>query len=419
MRFLPEIETRLAKLKGELKEPTVQIDAGDPEDPTEEDASTAGKVTEDSASVPGSSDQTPDEAKTKLKRADTELDADRRDLLMARYNHLECLYQFIQDELREEIEVRRRIADGTLRSIRFEDLWHLVEPGDIIFSKDHGRDQLYKVYFVTGGQALKRTRNREEITEINSIRDKLRYWIPPEQREEDDEETVEKMLREEGSGIGTWSPFKVDCYMMAFDGEYCGPIDVCKKIRPYVGEREITSLPMYPLRFHPKHDALVREMETRGRKFLFAGGHKSYDGRTLAMKRDESRVEIQSDVYVDFDAYYQDFPVKKPSLGKLLRSKQNYAEVEEFCAPGISVYRSLSGHEVDSKLSDDFLTVNRIHLERFKPEEDEISPDHLCLMPHYVIGYAFQLRKWCTYIPLLRLAGLLAAFLTTLTPQTI
>jgi len=116
------------------------------------------------------------------------------------------------------------------------------------------------------------------------------------------------------------------------------------------------------------------------------------------MKRDESRVEIQSDVYIDFDAFYQNNPLKKPTIGRMLRSKHNLAEHEEVFSPDrFTRYaeRHLNGHEIDTKLSNDFLTANRISLERFKPHEGDISKEILPLMPHYVIGYAFQVRQWC------------------------
>lgn len=119
------------------------------------------------------------------------------------------------------------------------------------------------------------------------------------------------------------------------------------------------------------------------------------------MKRDESRVEIQSDVYVDFDAYYQNEPLKKPTVGRMLRSKQNFAEQQEIFTTELLPSRILTGHEVDTKLSNDFLTINRASLERFKPHEGEVSHETLLLMPHYVIGYAFQLRQWCKFLTLL------------------
>jgi hypothetical protein len=198
-------------------------------------------------------------------------DADREQLAIARYTHMKILHDFIGDNLRDVLDLRSRIDEGKQESLRFEDLWHLFRTGDIVYSTEKGHDQLYRVFFITGGQSLKRSRNRDEINEVSLVRDKIRYFIPPEMQEEDEEETIDKMLREEGSGIGTVTPFRVDCYIMGFDGEHCGPVTLTKKIRTYVGDREITSLPIYPLRFHPKKDELLKNMEMRGRKFLFAG----------------------------------------------------------------------------------------------------------------------------------------------------
>jgi hypothetical protein len=171
-------------------------------------------------------------------------ESERRDRVEARYTHLKCLHDFITSELGDLLELRRNIADGKQEYIEFEDLWHLYKPGDVIYSNDNGHHQLYKVYFVTGGQSLKRTRTTQEATTINNMRQRLWEWVPPELREDGEDETLEKLFREESSGIGTWTAFKVDGYSMAFDGEYCGPIDVSKKIQPYGMRREITSLPM-------------------------------------------------------------------------------------------------------------------------------------------------------------------------------
>ena len=395
-----------------MEDAKAKVPASEPENSRENQSTTPDDKAEKESLQSNKGTNPPDVIEIIDKGGRVDTDADRADLAEARYTHLKVLVDFIKEELAEVIILREKIADGTQDKIRFEDLWHLFKPGDIIYSKENDYDQLFKVFFVTGGQSLKRSRTRDEANEISNIREKvsMRYFIPPELQDEDDEESIEKMLREEGSGIGTWTPFKVDCYVFGFDGESCGPVAMCKKIRAYVGDREISDLPMYPLRFHPKKDELLRRMQERGSKFLFAGGHKSYDGRTLAMKRHESKVEISSDVYIDFDAYYQFMPVRKPTVGRMLRSKQNAAEEEELFAPGSAAYRSLSGHEVDTKLSDTFLTNYRSSLERFKPEEDEVSLETLSLMPHYVVGYAFQVRQWCKYTCFIILADCTTAY---------
>jgi hypothetical protein len=404
--FYPAIRERMAKLKQDMEDAKAKLLADTPMPSPEKPPSASGDTLELSSAR---STKDPEPVKTPkmdvnknpeidYKGEPIDSDADRADLAEARYTHVKVLVDFIQEELADVLDLRSRISSGTQETIRFEDLWHLFTPGDIIYYKENDYEQLYKVFSVTGGQSLKRARTREEAYEISDARMRvgLRNRYLPD-KDEDEEESIEKMLREEGSGIGIWTPFRVDCYCMGYDGMHVGPIALCKKIRPYVGERKITTLPMYPLCFHPKNSEFLRTMQERGRKFLFAGGHKSYDGRTVAMKRYESRVDLQSDVYVDFDAYYQSNPGRKPTVGPLLRTKQNAAEEEESIAPGRVNFRSLSGHEVDTKLSDTFLTKYRSSLERFKPEEDEVSLEMLALMPHYVVGYAFQVRQWCKY----------------------
>ncbi|KAH5346816.1 hypothetical protein HBI48_189150 [Parastagonospora nodorum] len=323
-----------------------------------------------------------------------DLATDAKDLASTQYQHLTILHDFVKEELGDVLSTRSKITDGTLQQIHFEDLWHLFEPGDMVYSTaENGSPRLYKVYFTSGGQSLKRARTSVEVTEIDHIRDKVRYWQPAVGQGVSEEEAVDKMLREEGSGIGTWTPFKVDCYSMLSDGERCGPIEKCQKIWPYEGSKEVTALAMYPLRFHPKKDELLRDMVERGRRYLFNGGHKSYEGKTIALTREDSELEIQSDVYVDSYAYNQDNPLTKPILGRLLRSKQNPAEVEETSRNTIWVQ---SGNEIDAKFSDDFMTLNRLSLEPFVPNEANVSSEMLALMPHCIEGYAFQLRKWFT-----------------------
>jgi hypothetical protein len=308
--------------------------------------------------------------------------ADQRDMTRAQYLQLQCFYEFVEKQLRNEIELRERVTMGTLK-IRFQDLWHLYQMGDMVYSQSHSRDQLYKVFAITGGEIPKRKLEHREII--------------PTILHADYEETVdlheEVLEKEQYSGTGVWSTLKIDCYKMAFDGVHCGPVDVLKRIRPYTGERDITSLPVFPVQFHPERDLMMRKVEERGKKLLFEGGHKSYNGSNVALELEDRRERIGSDVYIDFDTYFQDFPIRKPHFGRFFRSKQNPAEVEEVW-PGMTYNRFLSGHEVDAKRYEDFMATNRTSLERFKPDESSISLEHLALLPPWVFGYIFQTRRW-------------------------
>ncbi|ORY18242.1 hypothetical protein BCR34DRAFT_596465 [Clohesyomyces aquaticus] len=396
LRFFPAIESRLLQLQGELKDldasKTEKVDAMQANNKDSEGGTTGGSLQE---SI--SNQEHRKQLNSRGEAGRETADAATRKSLVMRYEHLKCLQDFIKNELHDILMLREKIRDGTLKTIQFEDLWHMFEPGELIWSTDNGHDQIYKVYSTTGGQIQRRSRTRFELQELEHIKNRATYWREPPKTNDEEQEIIEQLTREEASGIGTWTSYKVDCYTMEFNGEHFGPVEACKKIRHYVGERQITTLPMFPVRFHPQANDLLRRMELRGKRFITSAGHKSYEGRTLAFRREEGRVEIQSDVYIDFDAYYQDYPTRTPKIGQLLRSKQDLAETDEAVVPGDEKFRSLSGHEVDLKLADDFMATNRLRLERFKLAHDtEICVEDLYLMPYYVVGYAFQVRKWFT-----------------------
>ncbi|KAI9659890.1 MAG: hypothetical protein M1821_001242 [Bathelium mastoideum] len=385
VRFLPSIRSRLNELKRELQTKTDQ-QAGNPQLSSD---SKVQNIMEEakSCSTKQREDGVNDDTKSSVEQ---DLPAPSSDpefgLLSVRISHIQCLCDFIQEELCETIELRAKIANGTLHNISFENLWHLVEPGDIIVSKNHGYDQLYKVYSVTGGQIRRRPRTSDELRELE--RQKQNILLPTPLNPFEDGYDFDY----EGSSPGTWTPFRVDCYMLAYNGVHIRPVEECKKIKRYVGERRISELPLYPVRFHPEKEELLQKMEERGKKFLACSGHKSYEGMTLGMSRDESREEIESDVYIDFVEYDRIHQKRNYSVGRLLRSTQDLSEVQEHFAGHDMLY--LSGHEVDQRLADDFMAANHTLLERVEVKEFDNSPDNLRLMPHTVVGYAFKLRQW-------------------------
>jgi hypothetical protein len=318
---------------------------------------------------------------------------DQMKKLQTRIGHLRLLSDLVQSECKDLIELRARIADGTLKEIAFDDLWYLFEPGDLIYGKDLGREQLYRVYAVTGAAMKLRNYTYSEMSDLQYARDRRTgYRNRPVSS---DEEDSDKPLREDASGHGTWTPLKVDCYTMAYDGTRFGPKEGCKKIKHYVGKREITKLRMFPIRFHPDKERILNDMAARGTKFLklSTAGHRSYEGLTVALKRSIAREEIESDVYVDFDAYYQKNPTNKPLIGRLLRSLVDITETSEQI-PG-SKFRTLSGREVDDRSAQEYLAPKRTFLEPLEVSEIEKMPELIQLLPHYVVGYAFRSRQWC------------------------
>lgn len=56
-------------------------------------------------------------------------DYDNSDLLA----YLRAVIEFLDVDLKPTFELRRRIKEGTATHIEYQDLWHLFNPGDLIF----------------------------------------------------------------------------------------------------------------------------------------------------------------------------------------------------------------------------------------------------------------------------------------------
>ncbi|KAH8889089.1 P-loop containing nucleoside triphosphate hydrolase protein [Thozetella sp. PMI_491] len=297
--------------------------------------------------------------------------------LLERIAHLQCLVNFIHDNLKGLIEMRAQITNGTLKSIAFDDLWHLFRPGDLVVTSEHGRERLNRVFFVTGG-LIQRKRKR-----MNDER------------------------RPQYHGLGTWTSFRIYTYQMEFDGNEVGMTVDIIGIEHYLGKKPIFDLKVYPVQLHAKEDNIVQRMEDRGRRFMASMGHQYYEGLTLPhlnldidddrkekyIKLFERREDLASEVFVDFEAYYQVFHPFKPGFTSLPAVPQDPFEgLEETSTPN-EVLRH-SGQEVDLKIAEDYMAQNRDLLRSYYPGQSEANSEHYRLLSHGVPGYSFRHRKW-------------------------
>lgn len=314
--------------------------------------------------------------------------------LSERVSHLKCLLDFIltEPDLQRILGLRAQVETGSLETIRFSDIWLLFRPGDLVVSRVSNHWQLRKVYSTTGGQVQKIARDKHELEYSESRGSGKSAWTGATQTVEEDR--TEKFLRESNFGIGSWTPLKVDCYTLAVVRDELRPIDGLWKIKPFEGEMRITDLPIYPVRFHPDTAGLLKRMEVRGLKFLMSPGHKSYQGpsakdpsakdRPAGLETTEQLRDIDGDVYVEFSK-------KLGGESTLVASRVEITESVEDVHDG---ERLLSGNEVDTKLSEEFTSQNRLKLDAITIEEAKGSKDCLRLLPWVVNAYIFRLRLW-------------------------
>jgi len=298
----------------------------------------------------------------------------------ARAAQLELLISFVETQLADWVQLRADISNGSLELISFDELWHLFKPGDLVISRnddddDSGRERLFKVYFVTGGQIRRKESTTQALLGGRSLTEQ-----------------------------GQWSSLDVFAYTMEFDGTQIGPKDHELSIEHYTGKKSITDLPVYPLRYHPKKD-LALYFEDRGRRVLSSVGHRFYEGLgTPFVGRDKKRMllgrpeDISGEVYIDFHEFsqatyrtYEFSEISQPSLDA-------NADIESIQgANGTDIKFRHIGHEVDVKLAQMFYSHNRKGLEPFVPSEEpeSMTPEIYQLFGHSVPAYVFRHRRWC------------------------
>jgi hypothetical protein len=86
--------------------------------------------------------------------------------------------------------------------------------------------------------------------------------------------------------------FVLECFFIHFDGHQYGPVNETFTISKFYGLRELESLPVVPLECDPKKDQILRDLLSRGRKFVKLSNpreaaHKKYCGLTLDTRQDQ------------------------------------------------------------------------------------------------------------------------------------
>ena len=172
------------------------------------------------------------------------------------------LRELLDKDLKPTFDLRKQIKEGTVRSIAFQDLWHLFSIGDEIVSNDsNGRYQIYRVLNVSGGRPF--LCNRFDVG--------MDAWDP--------------------TSSGRDLPkFEILSYFYDYDGKELGACQQLHTIKSYDGYKAITSLPCFPIIYSRNSKGLKARdfFVERGRRFIALTRekdvvHKRYNGRTLAM----------------------------------------------------------------------------------------------------------------------------------------
>lgn len=355
---------------------------------------------------------------------ETKKGAESKDLTdsVEAFRELRCLIDFIDDELKpvmEDFEAGRR------KKVWFSDLWYLFRPGDLLYTPlvnnavidvarsldDYGDDDL-SVTKKTGARFQEVWRIDATADGRPNLRERSRGRREREGRERDGRESMAEKVNKfllHGYHVDLNYMHAYETFMYKF------------RIEPFPGQRDISSLPFYPLKYLANADRLCSKWKTRGDAFreFHTFAHKYYIGRTLTSypNGDSPRHDdlpkhaenIDSHVVVHFrealtansrwQSHQDTDPPLLPTSAELeedyhtkywedTNCKEPYTSLED--------YIFFDGH-IDSALSaeqrsKDTLMGNR----RAKnlTEHSELSDEHLMLLPNRVFAFVLRNRKF-------------------------
>ncbi|KAJ6444611.1 ABC transporter [Purpureocillium lavendulum] len=318
--------------------------------------------------------------------------------------HLSCLLEFMDTYLSPR---RSYLNSFICDRIFFSDLWHLFRPGDVVISAD-GK-QAYRVIRVTP-PSRRGTHN----------------WSLYYERHKDDQE--EQKLRAK-------SDLVIECVYIHYDGRKLGPVVQTFRINRFGGERSVTSLAIYPLRFYVSASTRVerqsneseskklatealldqkrKQLIERGRTFVEVAGvkHMYYAGLAI-----DTRDEIESQVVIDFEEAFAARAENywRPEVTTLIGFADSMEEDEDKegceadCCWGENIHDDgYVEKERCKKFTDDLMAelganTHRLpsvaiyprSLEEAKTAANELKDEELLIMSHIVFGFVLRDRTW-------------------------
>ena len=320
-------------------------------------------------------DTPPDASSAKSKSEEKSEDQDASTSITALL-HLRCLMRFIDDEIKPKIE---HINSDSCRKILFHDLWHLFKPGSEVV--DHTEKQAYRVI-------------RVQIPR-HRVEDPWLRWHKRKRSASDSEDENEDE-----------APVKIHCAYIDFNGTQFGPVSDKFEILPYAGQKDIKSLPIYPLRL-AKDTQLRQTLIKRSKVLLDVAKFKPmyYMGFTL-----DTRDDIDSQVVIDFTEALAD--EKRKGWAPTIESLRTVPDEGFFdtCMAACCINQCIhEGEYIDSRLTEEFvkslipdkslrapslILSPRPLEETLIGSENQPTEDELIVMTHRVFGFVLRSRKW-------------------------
>jgi ATPase family associated with various cellular activities (AAA) len=229
---------------------------------------------------------------------------------------LRCYLNFVEEKLLPDYKRFQEANHSVRPKIRFDDLWYLFRPGDLIFVPPKTLKKSTERRIKSLGVPV------ENMSHESSMHQKIwRLHFGQTPWQEISPSVTEPLPTDS---------FEALCYYLDYDGSSYGGVQARFQIYYFEGEKDVRELDFYPLRFAQGGNELLREARNLGRMFseYVSQWHLSYNGWTFvtdpmgipildfenysAREARQKRPEhIEGNVIVDFREAFNSYPLYK------------------------------------------------------------------------------------------------------------
>lgn len=237
------------------------------------------------------------------------------------YLEIKCYVEFVRNKLLPIYHKFDQSTDSTRTKVRFAELWSLFRHNDLILeSRDSKVDQTNSS--TAHGRVIASQPSGRRLWRVYLVLNEDTSWVV------DSLDVVGGTLRRNREDDGIAEDFKVRAYRIDYDGNDYAAVQSEFSISPFDGEKDITKLNVYPIRFQRDSDNIINGLRDRGKRFqqLMEYQHRAieHEGWTLLHDPNGYRLAgpdptkkivseyIASDVIIDFEEAYQRHPMWKP-----------------------------------------------------------------------------------------------------------
>ncbi|KAK3399547.1 hypothetical protein B0T20DRAFT_505532 [Sordaria brevicollis] len=210
-------------------------------------------------------------------------------------------------------------------TVTFTDLWYLYREGDMVYSPVPTGKGWSSANVSTNSSSSDLEASYQTCWIVYAV-------ITPETPADPDSLQVIQPGYNDGMGRSDADAYDEDrttricCYYLDFDGESYAPVTHQFVIRSFSGERDVTTLPVYPTHFmgSDQEARFLKERSENGLKFaeFIKMKHLYHRGWTLTRgpvgavldENNKYPEHVESEVIVDFDEAFQSFPAWEPGF---------------------------------------------------------------------------------------------------------